>query len=740
MDILNRSIAFPPTMNASSSTPYLRTGYIVSIFFLVLLGIGYATQSWRSEKAHEWLYLSTIAEITGNSLNGNFVHLENSARALAADMAISELAPETLDRQAIQSWLKRFKRENPELLDVALMDAHGSILVAENIGLDQALPSLANSSSFQLAVKEITAEQKLNVGHSLKGVFGQGWVIPLRLGIFNRDRKLTYLIGVTLPLAHQQSLWENVTLPEGASIGLLRNDYYLVTRYPAPTASNFDDLYGKPRDGALVEHLIRETGATRGQIEGFNSVAKESTLFSFHRLPNFPLTVFITRPVSKLQSNWLAQMAFPTVLLTLLVIGSFAVARLAIRRHLARETEMAAVRNSLEDLGTERTAELKQAKEEAEHLARVKTDFLANMSHEIRTPLNGILGMAQIGTRHCAEPARTLDAFGKIQSSGQLLLGIVNDILDFSKIEAGRLSIEQSTVGLGKTLDSIEEMIRATATAKGLSFVVTRAPSLPAYCLTDPLRMQQILLNLLSNAVKFTDEGEITLRVERAGEQLVFQVRDSGIGLSEEEIQRIFQPFEQADGSTTRKYGGTGLGLAITQRLTSLMGGELRVHSTPGLGSCFEVRLPCREIDAHSTPENAAPPSSPGKPLAGLRILVAEDNEINQEVIEENLREDGANVVLVDNGHLAVEAVWNCGPEPFDIVLMDIQMPVMNGHEATRRILEFAPDLPVVGQTAHAYGDEREACFASGMVGHIAKPIDPGELLAIILKHTGRQP
>ena len=426
------------------------------------------------------------------------------------------------------------------------------------------------------------------------------------------------------------------------------------------------------------------------------------------------------------------------------IIGGIAILE-DITDRVLKDRELARYRDSLEDLVAERTADLVAARAEAERLARVKSEFLANMSHEIRTPLNGVLGLAHIGFRESRGRDKARDTFTRILSSGQLLLGIINDILDFSKIEAGKLRIEAIPVDLAKVIGDTLDLMEERAQAKGLTLRFQRLSTLPESCITDPLRVGQVLLNLLSNAIKFTEQGSVTLAVGQEGDSLLFEVTDTGIGMSDEEVAKVFAPFEQADNSTTRKFGGTGLGLTITHRIVELMGGTLRASSRAGEGSSFQVRLPCVPVEAVAACRSLTGPETPerveGARLAGLRVLVAEDNEVNQMVLEELLIGEGAEVVLTGNGQEAVDCLRVQGPPAFDVVLMDVQMPVMDGYAATRAIHALAPDLPVIGQTAHAFDEERAHCVAAGMVGHLAKPIDPEEMVRVILHHTtGRVP
>ena len=392
---------------------------------------------------------------------------------------------------------------------------------------------------------------------------------------------------------------------------------------------------------------------------------------------------------------------------------------------------------SFVDMSEQRAAALarEQALIAAENLAQVRREFLANMSHEIRTPLNGVLGFAEIGQRNVQNSEKAHDAFGKILVSGRRLLGVINDVLDFSKIEAGKLSIEKTDVRLAEVIDHALDLVSDRARAKGLDLRVERAPDLPAACVSDPLRMGQILLNLLSNAVKFTEAGSVTLAVQCRGNKLEFRVTDTGIGMDETQLGELFNPFQQADASATRRFGGTGLGLAISKRLIDLMGGDVHVTSQPGVGTAIEFWLPY--VPALETPAGEAVGAVVAQEsLAGISILVVEDDRINQMVLEENLRADGARVTVAGNGREAVERLVRDGRAAYDIVLMDIQMPEMDGYEAARRMLALAPDLPIIAQSAHALREERDKSLAAGMVDHVTKPIDPDELVRVIRQYV----
>jgi len=367
------------------------------------------------------------------------------------------------------------------------------------------------------------------------------------------------------------------------------------------------------------------------------------------------------------------------------------------------------------------------AQADAERATRAKSEFLASMSHEIRTPMNAILGLTHLALDSDGAPRR--DYLTKIKQAGELLFQLLNDVLDLSKIEAGRMELAQAPFDLRDTLQHIDSTIGPLARQRSLAFRVHTPMDLPARFVGDATRLCQVLVNLLGNAVKFTETGSIDLVVDArvlspTRRMLRFVVRDTGIGMTAEQQQRVFGAYAQADSSISRRYGGTGLGLSITRHLVSLMDGEIALASAPGQGSTFTVTLPL----GIAADEPAAPGESHRR-LDGARILVVEDNAVNQLITRELLERRGATVEVAGNGRLALDCVRAAR---FDLVLMDVMMPEMDGLEATRR-LRAQPggrELPIIGLTANVDRRDLAACLAAGMNAHVGKPIEPDDLFA----------
>lgn len=375
-----------------------------------------------------------------------------------------------------------------------------------------------------------------------------------------------------------------------------------------------------------------------------------------------------------------------------------------------------------------------QALVAAEQLSELRQEFLRNISHELRTPLNGILGFAQIGRCNVTNPEKSANAFEKILHSGQRALDLVNDLLQFSKIATGQFVEPSAPFSPKRLMNSAVESVRSRANAKEVSLSANIASAVPQRCVAPHGQLLRVLRELLGNAVKFTPSGgRVELALDRVRESnedcLVFQVTDTGPGIEASRLSEIFEPFHQLDGSMTRAFGGTGLGLALVERMVNAMGGRLRVESPSGGGCLFELRLPCQA--ASENREQAADEPLPGKPLAGLSLLVVEDEALDQNVILSLLPEYGAQVVLADSGEQALELCHHHGA--FDLVLMDLKLPGIDGFQTATRLWTLSPDLPVLALTGQDTEENRQRCKALGFADFVVKPIEAITLVKTIL-------
>ena len=424
------------------------------------------------------------------------------------------------------------------------------------------------------------------------------------------------------------------------------------------------------------------------------------------------------------------------------------------------ETALEQHRSDLEAIVQDRTAELENrtqdlivAKEAAELATQCKSEFLANMSHEIRTPMTAILGFAETIADNVENP-ENVDAIATVRRNAEYLLVIISDILDLSKVEAGKMEMEIAAHSPCDVIAEVASLVKIRAQAKALAFEVEYIGAIPETIQTDATRLRQILINLIGNAIKFTEVGGVRLIsrfVQNDDEPFMqFDVLDTGIGMTDEQTSRLFQPFGQADSSTTRRFGGTGLGLTISKRFAELLGGDITIVETEfGVGTRFRATIPTGSMDgikmiedprsiarAGSQRDSAAPLAD----LTGRRVLLAEDGPDNQRLISYVLRKAGAEVVVAENGKLALDAALAAKAEgnAFDCILMDMQMPVMSGYEATTALRDASYTGPIIAVTAHAMADDRKKCVEAGCDDFATKPIDRAKLIDLVAQYSRR--
>ena len=698
---------------------YSRFAYIFLVLFVlsVIGGVGYSSHQERlAQLAFQLQRAQGSAQVVEDQITQTFQLIENMVLTLPelSDTNLAQSSPADLTRL-----LNRLQFGQPALRSLSVLTAKDGIKAstnAANVGLvltlDEFIPPDANAS----------ASSVLRIGNMWEGRdFADGRstadgaptadnarnFLPLlfRLGVGPDAVWVLAAINTDYLLNRMQ----RYTHAESDQFELIRFDGHMLMQ------SDDEGVFTSRFDWAdlLPDMQNQEIGTHTGSwLTAYRASSRYPFFFAIHVNRDAVLTQWAA-------NFWI--MVYWT--------GAALLAVLAVTTVLLRHVRLSEEAERLQQV------ELTISRDKAEAATRAKSHFLANMSHEIRTPMNGVIGMTQLALEENLPPLA--ERYVKSAHTAAVsLLGILNDILDFSKIEADKLEIESVPVKLPHLLNDLVTMQRFMAEDKKLTLELTLDPAVPVWIESDPLRLSQILNNLLGNAIKFTAKGRVDLRVSVGGNGLLhFEIQDQGVGMSPDQMSHLFLPFSQADSSTTRIFGGTGLGLAICKQLSDRMGGHISVVSTLGAGSTFSVDLPFVAVDAPKAASDQRRFDLNEADFAGTRLLLVEDHVLNRQLLLALLKKVNVEVHIAANGEEVLDMLTQ-SEQPFDLILMDIQMPVMDGITATRHIRSDNryDDLPIVAVTANAMSDERTMCLSAGMQDYLLKPLNREALFACLAR------
>ena len=649
-----------------------------------------------------------------------------------------EGADDETQRHRTNEWMEILIQGNDYYRDIFVTDAEGSCIFSSNPGLVGR--SYADWQPVQRALGGMFTLEDFDVGKITKKL------TAIVAGPVDTGAQIAGALVIICDFPRIVDYGKNeageikTSLLSPAGVFEAHEDQALMGNDDEVFLELYSQLQAAGRQGERVSYTLRGEDYTGfAKVEPLSkwiviSSGRDSEIFDSARKVGF--TVFGISLAALLVVSFVVLRFANGILSTLLSLISYAkrVSEGKFDSRLettTREDELGVLHNSLERLvGT-----LQEMIFKTQEVSRMKGEFLANMSHEIRTPINAIMGMAHLALRDTEMSEKQHDYLDKIQIAARSLLGVINDILDISKIEAGKLVLESVPFNIRKLLDDTAAIHQINVNAKSLFLIVDCADDVPDFLVGDPLRIGQVLNNILSNGIKFTERGGVKvgcrlLKTDRGSATIRIDISDTGIGISEEQLAKLFQPFTQADASITRQFGGTGLGLAISRSLLGLMGGSLDVSSEPGIGSTFSLTVPFPiAVGVTELLDDGIPTTEDFErlDLQEKVILIAEDNMINQTILEELVSPSKARLILAENGREAVEAVRR---GKVDLILMDMQMPIMDGLQATKAIRQMPEwdGLPIIAVSANAMKEDREEGLAAGMNGYITKPIEIKQL------------
>jgi signal transduction histidine kinase/DNA-binding response OmpR family regulator len=710
-----------------------------------LLFIGLAALSLRRSSLQYEARAETTTQNLSHALAGHIADvidkIDLTVRAVA-DEVEEQLAGSGIDANAMNAFIARHHAYLPVLDGLRVVNAQGDN--AYGIGVT---PGVQTSVADRAYFLQLRGDPKagLVLSEPLVGRVSKKWSILFARRVNLPGGSFGGVVYGAVALDNFVTMFSAIDVGKNGTIVLRNSDLALIARYPEPLG--IDSELGKKDASADLQHLVQaqtEVGTYR-TAGNFDHVERS---YSFRRIPGQPLYVIVGLAREDYIAAWRNEAAGTSALVAMFVLGTFISSWVAYRGWKRRTLAVEALARQEAEL-RETNRQLEQATARANDMAlqseaasAAKSEFLANMSHEIRTPLNGVIGMLDL-LGHTPVTAQQERHVSTARRSAEMLLTVINDILDFSKIEAGKLSLEAVAFDLRKITDDVGQVLSGSARGKDVELVVHYPPQTPRWVTGDPARVRQILTNLVGNAVKFTAGGHVLIHVECEGAEegppeFHVRVQDTGIGIPPDKLAFIFDKFTQADSSTTRRFGGTGLGLAICRMLVQLMKGRLWAQSQVGQGSTFHVVLPLPLAD------EIAPAVVPAgdEVLPGLRVLVADDHPVNRQILRETLESWQAVPTVVDSGPAALDLLRPGGAAtPFDLVILDGQMPGMDGFEVARRILE--EKLPVHGPvmllTSTLHGPQAEQCRRLGIGTYLVKPVREAELLEAVLAALGRQ-